>query len=62
MTEIDNIRRIARERAEYRKARMRESYALARELGFSSQEAQVLAGRSLARIRKLAEELSHEPV
>ncbi len=36
--------------------RLRARYALARELGFSAQEAQLLSSRNEATIRRLAEE------
>ena len=52
----DLRRRATRQYAE-KKARLRQRYKLARELGFSASEAKVLQGRSETYIRTLAQEL-----
>ena len=54
---LAELRRQADRRYEAVKARLRERYRLARDLGFSPQEAGVLAGRSIDYIKDLAEKL-----
>ena len=52
---MEDIRQKAADRYEKLKARMRAKYALARELGFSAQEANLMTGWSEEKIREAAE-------
>ena len=51
------LRQEAKRQYTEKKARLRHRYRLARELGFSAQEAKLLQGRSEEHIRELAKEL-----
>ena len=53
---LEDLEREAGKQREYQKKRLRDHYRLAKELGFSASEAQILSLKPEALIRKLAEE------
>lgn len=53
---LKDLEREAGNQREYQKKRLRDHYRLAKELGFSASEAQVLSLKPEALIRRLAEE------
>ena len=57
MKTVEVLRKQAEANYEAQKRRRRERYRLARELGFSSPEAMVLAGRGKEYIVRLAQEM-----
>ncbi len=54
LTRLIELRRAAQQQYDEKKARLRLSYRLARDCGFSAQEAKLLQGRSEEYIRDLA--------
>lgn len=59
-SELEKLRRRAREDAEKELTKRRDHYRYARELGFSPVESKLLSGASKERIDRLAEEKAEE--
>ncbi len=57
LTQLAELRQEAKRQYDGKKARLRDNYRLARNLGFSAPEAKLLQGRSEEYIRDLAQAL-----